>query len=258
VDDSVSLLTSKVKAKRKEAAMNWDLISMWHSMSDLAKGVVIILFFMCLRSLMVMINRGLRYSLARNQSRAFVQQVEAAMRDGKLDDAISIAERNKRSPIATLVAIGFAEFQSVSAAISDPRAALNAVSVGTEAEVAIMAAERSLNRTMANIHAELKRGLSGLATIGATAPFVGLFGTVIGITHAFRGSTGTASSALSGVASGIAEALVTTALGLLVAVPAVWCYNYFTDRVAGFDLEMQNSSMELVSYLAVRRAVSPR
>ena len=106
---------------------------------------------------------------------------------------------------------------------------------------------------MATIHAELKRGLSGLATIGSTAPFVGLFGTVVGIMNAFRASAPAKAAGIQSVASGISEALVTTALGLLVAVPAVWCYNYFTTKVENFDVEMENSSMELVSYL-VRRA----
>jgi biopolymer transport protein ExbB/biopolymer transport protein TolQ len=117
----------------------------------------------------------------------------------------------------------------------------------------IDAAERGLDRSVATIHAELKRGLSGLATIGSTAPFVGLFGTVVGIMNAFRASAPVKAAGIQSVASGISEALVTTALGLLVAVPAVWCYNYFTTKVENFDVEMENSSMELVSYL-VRRA----
>jgi biopolymer transport protein ExbB/biopolymer transport protein TolQ len=112
---------------------------------------------------------------------------------------------------------------------------------------------RGLDRSVATIHSDLKRGLSGLATIGSTAPFVGLFGTVVGIMNAFRASAPAKAAGIQSVASGISEALVTTALGLLVAVPAVWCYNYFTTKVENFDVEMENSSMELVSYL-VRRA----
>jgi biopolymer transport protein ExbB len=218
--------------------MNWDLISMWRAMSGIAHGVVIVLFIMSARSLMVMINRGVRYSVARSQSRAFIQQVADAMRDGNIDEAISVAERNKKSPIARVVATGLAEFQSALPSVSN--------------EAAIELAQRGLDRSVATIHAELKRGLSGLATIGATAPFVGLFGTVLGITHAFRGSSVAHADALSGVAAGISEALVTTALGLIVAVPAVWCYNYFIDKMELFDLDMANSSMELVSYLATR------
>ena len=80
------------------------------------------------------------------------------------------------------------------------------------------------------VHAELKRGVSGLATIGSTAPFVGLFGTVLGILNAFKGISGAKSTGLAAVAGGISEALVTTAIGLFVAIPAVWMFNYFTGR----------------------------
>jgi len=215
--------------------VDWNLLSMLHSMSGTALGVVVMLLLMSVISIVLAAERGLRYSVARNQSRAFVVQVASALDHGKLDDVISIAERNKKSHIAAMVATGLAEFQS-------------APSHASGADM-IEAAKRGLERSIATIHAELKRGLSGLATIGSTAPFVGLFGTVVGIMNAFRASAPAKGAGLVSVASGISEALVTTALGLLVAVPAVWCYNYFTSKVEGFDVEMANSSMELVSYL---------
>jgi biopolymer transport protein ExbB/biopolymer transport protein TolQ len=179
------------------------------------------------------------YAAARKQSRVFVQQVAGALREGKLDEAISIAERNKKSHIAKVVATGLSEFQSASAQVPD--------------EEVIEAAKRGLERSVAIVHAEMKRGLSGLATIGSTAPFVGLFGTVTGIIHAFKGIESSHATGLSAVAGGIAEALVTTAMGLIVAVPAVWAYNYFTNKVESFDVEMDNSSMELVNYFITRR-----
>jgi biopolymer transport protein ExbB len=219
---------------------NWDLRSMWGTMSDLAKVVVFILFILSAWSLGVMIDRVLMYSAARKQSRIFVQQVAGALREGKLDEAISIAERNKKSHIAKVVATGLSEFQTASAQVSD--------------EELIDAAKRGLERSVAIVHAEMKRGLSGLATIGSTAPFVGLFGTVVGIINAFKGIESSKASGLSAVAGGISEALVTTALGLLVAVPAVWAYNYFTNKVEAFDVEMDNSSMELINYFITRRA----
>ncbi|HEV7966980.1 MAG TPA: MotA/TolQ/ExbB proton channel family protein, partial [Candidatus Acidoferrales bacterium] len=218
----------------------WDLRTMWGSMSIIAKVVVVILFFLSAWSLGVMIDRVLMYSAARKQSRVFVQQVAGALREGKLDEAISIAERNKKSHIAKVVATGLSEFQSASSQVAD-----------TEV---IEAAKRGLDRSVAIVHAEMKRGLSGLATIGSTAPFVGLFGTVVGIINAFKGIETTKATGLSAVAGGISEALVTTALGLLVAVPAVWAYNYFTNKVEAFDVEMDNSSMELVNYFITRRA----
>jgi len=218
--------------------MDWDLVSMLHAMSWTAKGVVIMLLLMSAISIGLMLERGLRYSVARDQSRMFVQLVTPVLEEGKLDEAISIATGNRKSPIASMVATGLEEFRS-----APPH------STSTEL---IDAAKRGLERSVATIHAELKRGLSGLATIGSTAPFVGLFGTVVGIMNAFRASAPAKATGVQGVASGISEALVTTALGLLVAVPAVWCYNYFTSKVENFDVEMENSSMELVSYL-VRR-----
>src|ERR1700684_2308186 len=148
-------------------AGQWDLRAMWGTMSIIAKAVVFLLFILAAWSLGVMIDRALMYAAARKQSRVFVQQVAGALREGKLDEAISIAERNKKSHIAKVVATGLSEFQSASAQVPD--------------EEVIEAAKRGLERSVAIVHAEMKRGLSGLATIGSTAPFVGLFGTVVGI-----------------------------------------------------------------------------
>jgi len=222
-----------------QQASSLDLRSMWATMSTLAKVVVFILFILSIYSFGVMIDRALMYSAARKQSRVFVQQVAGALKDGKLDEAIAIAERNKKSHIAKVVATGLSEFQSASQQVSDSDV--------------IDAAKRGLERSVAIVHAEMKRGLSGLATIGSTAPFVGLFGTVMGIINAFKGISAQKVTGLSAVAGGIAEALVTTALGLLVAVPAVWTFNYFTNRVEAFDVEMDNSSMELINYFITRR-----
>ena len=224
---------------QEEPEVGWDLITMWHNMGYPAKTVVVILFIMSAWSVGIMIDRALMYSAARKQSRVFVQQVAGALKDNKLDEAISIAERNKKSHIAKVVATGLSEFQAASSQVSD--------------EEVIEAAKRGLERSVAIVHAEMKRGLSGLATIGSTAPFVGLFGTVMGIINAFKGISNQKVTGLSAVAGGIAEALVTTALGLLVAVPAVWTFNYFTNRVEAFDVEMDNSSMELINYFITRR-----
>ena len=220
--------------------VGWDLRSMWGAMGIPAKLVVVILFLMSAWSVGVMIDRFLMYSAARKQSRLFVSQVAAALKVGNLDEAISIAERNKKSHIAKVVATGLSEFQAAQGQVSE--------------EDVVEAAKRGLERSIAIVHAEMKRGLSGLATIGATAPFVGLFGTVVGIINAFKGIAAEKATGLSAVAGGIAEALVATALGLFVAVPAVWAFNYFTAKVEAFDVEMDNSSMELVNYFITRRS----
>ncbi len=112
----------------------------------------------------------------------------------------------------------------------------------------IESSKRALERSEAIVHAKLKRGLGGLATIGSTAPFVGLFGTVAGILKAFQEIAVQKTPGIGAVASGISEALVTTAFGLLVAIPAVMTFNYFTNKVEAFDVEMDNSASELVDY----------
>ena len=185
-----------------------------------------------------MIDRYLYFSAARKQSREFAPKVAGALKDSKLEEAIKIADRNKKSHLAEVVTAGLQEFR---------------VSSGMATEETIESSQRALERAEAIVHAKLKRGLSVLATIGSTAPFVGLFGTVVGILNAFKGIEQNKATGLSAVAGGIAEALVTTAFGLLVAVPAVWAYNYFTNKVEAFDVEMDNSSMELINYFILRR-----
>ena len=112
------------------------------------------------------------------------------------------------------------------------------------------AVTRSMECSISLTHQKLKQRLNALATIGSTAPFVGLFGTVIGIMNGFRGIDMERSAALGMIAGGISEALVTTSLGLLVAVPAVWAFNYFTSRLEAFDLEMNNSLDAISTYLS--------
>jgi len=220
--------------------VGWDIRTMWGNMGWPARFVVFLLFVMSAWSLGIMIDRVLMYSAARKQSRLFVQQVAGALRDGKLDEAIAMAERNKKSHIAKVVATGLSEFQSASSQVPE--------------EEVVDAAKRGLERSVAIVHAEMKRGLSGLATVGSTAPFVGLFGTVVGIINAFKGIAEQKATGLAAVAGGISEALVTTALGLGVAVPAVWAYNYFSNKIEAFDVEMDNSSMELINYFITRRS----
>ncbi|MEX2260827.1 MAG: MotA/TolQ/ExbB proton channel family protein [Bryobacteraceae bacterium] len=213
--------------------------ALWAAMGWMARAVVICLFIMSAWSIGVMIDRLMAFNGARTQSRQFAPAVAGALREGKLDEAIKIADRYKKSHLAKVVVAGLQEFQAhqVSAEIS-----------GEEIE----ASRRALERAEAIVHAELKRGIGGLATIGSTAPFVGLFGTTVGIMNAFTGISTEKAAGLGAVAGGIAEALVTTAIGLFVAVPAVWMFNYFTAKVESFDVEMGNSSSELIDYFLKR------
>ena len=223
----------------QEAGVGWDPAALWHQMGSLAKAVVIGLFIMSAYSIGVMIDRVMAYNAARKQSRQFAPAVAGALREGKLDEAVKIADRYKKSHLAKVVVAGLQEFRAhqMSSDIS-----------GEEIE----ASKRALERAEAIVHAELKRGISSLATIGSTGPFVGLFGTVVGIINAFKGISSEKSTGLGAVAGGISEALVTTAVGLFVAIPAVWMYNYFSGRIEAFDVEMGNSSSELVDYFLKR------
>jgi biopolymer transport protein ExbB/biopolymer transport protein TolQ len=223
----------------QEGGVSFDPRSMWNQMGLLAKLVVITLFIMSAWSIGVMIDRVIAYSGARSQSRQFAPAVAGALREGKLDEAIKIADRYPKSHLAKVVVAGLQEFRAhqMSSDIS-----------GEEIE----ASKRALERAEAIVHAELKRGISSLATIGSTGPFVGLFGTVVGIINAFKGISTEKSTGLGAVAGGISEALVTTAIGLFVAIPAVWMFNYFTGKIEAFDVEMGNSSSELIDYFLKR------
>lgn len=223
----------------QEGGISFDPMDMWAQMGFLARAVVIILFVMSAWSIGVMIDRLIAYNAARTQSRQFAPAVAGALREGKLDEAIKIADRFKKSHLAKVVVAGLQEFQSHGGS-------------GHVSEETIEASRRALERSEAIVNAELKRGVNSLATIGSTGPFVGLLGTVVGIINAFKGIANEKSTGLGAVAGGISEALVTTAIGLFVAIPAVMMFNYFTNRVEAFNVEMGNSSSELVDYFIKR------
>jgi biopolymer transport protein ExbB/TolQ len=218
---------------QEEQAVSFSPLGLWNNMGWLVRGVVIVLFVESIWSLAVMIDRYLYFSAARKQSREFAPKVAGALKDSKLEEAIKIADRSKKSHLAEVVTAGLQEFRASSGIANDET---------------IASSGRALERAEAIVHAKLKGGLSVLATIGATAPFVGLLGTVIGILHAFQQIATQKIAGIGAVAGGISEALVTTAFGLLVAIPAVMAFNYFTGRVESFDVEMDNSSSELIDY----------
>lgn len=222
-----------------QSEVGFDMVSMWNQMGFAARAVVVIMFLMSAWSIGVMIDRWLAFSAAKKQSRQFAPAVAGALREGKLGEAVKLAERYKKSHLAKVVVAGLQEFQA------------HEMSTEISGEL-IESSNRALERARAIAHAELNKGLSGLATIGSTAPFVGLFGTVVGIINAFQGISQEKSTGLGAVAGGISEALVATAIGLFVAIPAVWMFNYFNSQVEAFDVEMENSSSELVDYFLKR------
>lgn len=224
---------------------HFDLLALWGHMYWPARSVAVVLLLMSAWSIGVIMDRWIAFRAAQKQSLQFAPMVAGALREGKLDEAIRVAERNKKSHLAQVVTAGLMEFRVHKASqkiAGDP----------------IQASQRALDRAAAITHAQLERGLSGLATIGSTAPFVGLLGTVIGIIDAFAEVQSHQTTGVSAVAGGISEALVTTALGLFVAIPAVMMFNYFAARIKAFDVEMDNSSSELVDYFLQCATVSLR
>jgi biopolymer transport protein ExbB len=221
-------------------------MQMWQQMGYVAKAVAFVLFFMSMWSFGVAIERIFTFTQARNQSKMFAPQVAKHLKDGRLKDAIALSSsKNYRySHLAKVVLAGLQEyeFQQQSGSQSLTR------------EDLMDTVRRSIQRAAALTASDLKKGVSALATIGSTAPFVGLLGTVVGVITAFQGIAASGSGGLGAVSAGIAEALVETALGLVVAIPAVWFYNYLTGRIEYFNVEMDNSSSELVDYFIRKTA----
>lgn len=221
-------------------AVDFSIMGMIRAMGPVPIAVNIILLIMSIWSIAIMVERYLTFSAAKNQSREFAPKVANSLKSQKIDEAISLSDKYKKSHLAMVVNAGLQEFRA------------HQLSSDISGDI-IDASKRAQQRASAIKIAEFKRGLSGLATIGSTAPFVGLFGTVFGIITAFQGMRTAESSGISAVAGGIAEALFTTAFGLFVAVPAVWLFNYFTSKVDNFVVEMDNSSAELLDYFLKQR-----
>jgi len=223
-----------------EPAMDLSVTEMIKHLNAVGIIVVIILLLMSMYSIAIMVERFLTYSAAKKQSREFAPRVAQALKNDRIEEAINISDKHKKSHLAMVVNAGLQEFRAheQSAEIS-----------GDEIE----ASKRALQRAIAIKTAEFRRGLSGLATIGSTAPFVGLFGTVFGIISAFQGMKNAETAGIGAVAGGISEALITTAFSLAVAVPAVWLFNYFMGKVDGFIVEMDNSASELIDYFLKNR-----
>ena len=224
--------------------MSFSLIDMYNTMGPTAKFIVLVLALMSVYSLSVMIERFLTYRKAKKQSRAYAPKVAKLLKDGKVQEAIKISSGKevRNSHLAKVLLAGLQEYEYQ-----------KETGGGTRDDM-MEAAHRAIERATALNLTDLKRGLSGLATIGATAPFVGLLGTVIGIINAFRGMALTGSGGIGAISAGIAEALVATAVGLFVAIPAVWAFNYLTTRVESFTVEMDNSASELIDYMAKKTA----
>jgi biopolymer transport protein ExbB len=222
-----------------------DLMHMWAQMNIVAKAIGVILIFMSMISFGVAIERIYTFVQARKQSKLYAPQVAKHLKDGRLKDAIAISSSKsyRYSHLAKVVLAGLQEYQFQQES-----------GANLSREDLVDTVRRAIQRASALTANDLKKGVAALATIGATAPFVGLLGTVVGIITAFQGIAATGSGGLGAVSAGISEALVETALGLVVAIPAVWFYNYLTGRIEYFNVEMDNSSSELLDYFIKKTA----
>ena len=202
-----------------------DLMHMWSQMGYIAKGIGVILIIMSMISFGIAIERIYTFAQARKQSKLYAPQVAKHLKDGRLKDAIAISSsKNYRySHLAKVVLAGLQEYQFQQETGSN-----------LSREDLVDTVRRAIQRASALTANDLKKGVAALATIGATAPFVGLLGTVVGIITAFNGIAATGSGGLGAVSAGISEALVETALGLVVAIPAVWFYNYLSGNSKKF------------------------
>ena len=229
-----------------QGAAGLNFIDIAQNMSGIAIAVALVLFIMSFWSVGVAIERVYTYNQARKQSKLYAPQVAKHLKDGRLKEAIALSSSKdyRYSHLAKVVLAGLQEYQFQQ---ETGGASLNREDV-------LDTVRRSIQRATALTTSDLKKGVNTLATIGSTAPFVGLLGTVVGVINAFVGIASSGSGGIGAVSAGIAEALVETALGLFVAIPAVWFYNFLTSRIEYFNVEMDNSSSELVDYFIKKTA----
>src|SRR5918993_5767928 len=211
--------------------MNLSIAELWHEIPLFAKFIWFILAAMSIWSLTVAIGKWWSLRKAQKETIKFAPEFSQFLEEDNLSEAIRLAEGYKKSHVARVLGGALAEVKPLimdgSVTVSD-----------------INTAERAVEREMLMELVQLKRGLAILATVGATAPFVGLLGTVFGIINAFNSMATSGSGGITAIAAGIAEALIATGFGLIVAIPAVWFYNYFTTKIDNLSAEMTYTSKE--------------
>jgi len=223
--------------------MQFGLIEMWQAMGPVAKGVSILLIALSIVSLYLFIERQLIFARARNKSKLVAPKLADLLKKGQINEALALSSKkeNKGSHLARVTAAGIHEF-------------LEGKEANLSIEEQVETAQRGCERAATIFTQELKRGLNTLATIATSAPFIGLFGTIAGIINAFRGMALTGSGGIGAVASGIAEALVTTAFGIGVAIIALWCYNFLSTKIEVYGAEMSNTTSQIVDFFIRKQA----
>jgi biopolymer transport protein ExbB len=223
--------------------MDFTLVGLWNQMGYVAKGVVIILLIMSMYSIGITVERFLTFRKGRVQSIGYIGALQPLVGQvGRMREAVGLDTRFKGSPVARVIGTGVNEFVR-GVDMLGPKAADPA-----ELELVVDGVSRSMERVKERELANLRRGLSVLATISSSAPFVGLFGTVFGIITAFQqmADPSKGGGGLASVSAGIAEALLTTAVGLAVAIVSVWFYNFFTSRVDDVTIDVDETAGEVL------------
>lgn len=208
------------------------LADMFSNIGVVASGVLLLLLVASLYSWMVILGKMSTFSRATKESRRFIRAFRKATR---LQEIATLAADCKSSPLAQVYEDVYEAYKRQTGGSGPPR---NLVPL-----------ERSAQTAASEAVTALERRLTWLATIASVSPFVGLFGTVIGIIDAFHGLGSAGSATLRAVAPGISEALITTAAGLFVAVPAVVAYNQFTARIRVFASAVDDFCRELLNSL---------
>jgi biopolymer transport protein TolQ len=214
------------------------------NMGSVAIGVLILLFFASFYSWTVIVSKMSAFRRATKESRRFIRAFRKATR---LQEIAQLAADCKASPLAQVYEDVYEAYKRQTGGSGPPR---NLVPL-----------ERSALTAASEAVTALERRMTWLATIASVSPFVGLFGTVWGIIDAFHGLGSAGAATLRAVAPGISEALITTAAGLFVAVPAVVAYNQFTARIRVFASAVDDFCRELLNSLQeipVRASATPR
>ncbi|MDD8021066.1 MAG: MotA/TolQ/ExbB proton channel family protein [Acidobacteriota bacterium] len=217
--------------------MQFGLIEMWQQMGAVAKTVAIILIALSIITIYLFIERQLAFSRARKKSMEVAPKLADLLKNGQLKEAMALASKKefKDSHLARVTASGIEEFLT---------SRLSNLTVDEQLE----SAQRGCERAQSLFTQELRKGLSVMATIATSAPFIGLFGTIFGIINAFRGMALTGSGGIGAVAGGIAEALITTAFGIAVAIIALWTFNSLNTRIEIYNAEMENTASQITDY----------
>jgi biopolymer transport protein ExbB/TolQ len=222
--------------------MNFTVLGLWQEMGNVARAVVVVLVAMSVYSLAISVERIFTYRRARAMSAGYLRALAPLIGHvGELEAARDLDDKYRGSPVARVVGTGVSEFVK----------GMDVRRAGTGSYDVVDAVVRGMERTKDRELANLKRGLPVLATVSSSAPFVGLFGTVGGIITAFQKLADPAKGGggIGTVSAGIAEALVTTAVGLGVAILAVWFYNFFTARVDDLTVDVDEAASELVDVI---------